>query len=292
MTPRTGREALDDAQRALEQAGIDGAQADARILLAFALDVPLNRVDTRLRDPLPPTAAGKLTAMTRERASRRPLAYITGETEFVGFTFRCDERALVPRPETEILIETVLPSLAPPAPPPTVIDVGTGTGCIGLSLAKLVPGSRIILSDISTDALALAEENAAVLGVLDRVEFLSGAYLDPVRDAGLCEEIDCLVSNPPYVPAADAECLMPEVAEHEPRGAWLGEGPDGTDAYARLIEQAASELACLRLVAFEVGIGQAQTVGALCSAAWPGWEVSITEDLSGIERIVTAEQPR
>ena len=270
MTPRTAREALDDAQHALERAGVDGARADARILLSAALAMPLNRIDTCLRDPLPPAADEKLTSMTRERAARRPLAYVTGETEFLGFAFRCDERALVPRPETEILIETVLPSLAPPAPPPTVIDVGTGTGCIGLSLAKLVPGSRIIVSDISTDALALANENATALGVLDRVEFLSGAYLDPARDAGLCEEIDCLVSNPPYIPVADVDSLMPEVAEHEPRGAWLGEGQDGTDAYARLIEQAAVDLTRLRLAAFEVGIGQAQIVGALCSAAWPG----------------------
>ena len=286
---KAAREALEEAVRTLELHGVDTPRADARILLSSLLDTPLSRLDLELGSPLPSDQYEAFCAAVRRRMEREPLAYITGDTEFMGLRFRCDPRALVPRPETEVLVEQVLERLEAQTTPAVVLDLGTGCGAIGLSLGALLRDIRVLLTDVSDQAIAVARENAQALGLADRVALVQGADLTPVCQAGLAEEITCLVSNPPYVPARDLPELPPEVALHEPREAWLGAGDDGLGFYERVIPQAAAALPGLSLVALEVGIDQARRVMQICSAAWPSFGTVIVNDLSGIERVVIAE---
>jgi len=284
------RHALNQAARELDRAGVDCPLPEARVLLAHALDVPLSRLDLLLKEPMSTEAADRYQGLVIARAARRPLAYITGETEFMGLRFRCDERALVPRPETEILVEAVLDRLRARDPAAIILDVGAGTGVIGLSLAVLLPGARAILTDISREALALSPENAEALNVTARVQFLCGPGLEPALRAGLAEDITCVVSNPPYIAPAHVPSLPPEVALHEPQSAWLGEGETGLGVYERLIPQCAHRLPNLNLIAFEVGLGQAVAVGRLCEQAWPPFHTRIVKDLSGLDRVVLVER--
>jgi len=285
----TGHLLLRDATDRLAGAGIPDALPEARLLLASALRVPLSRLDLHLADPTAPDAAERIGRLVHERATRRPLAYVVGHTEFMGLRFRCDPRALVPRPETEVLVAEVHRRLAQVDEPGLLLDVGTGTGAIGLSLAALVPRLRVVLTDVSPGALALAEGNAASLGVTGRARLLQGRDLDPVAEAGVASEVRCLVSNPPYIPPRDVPGLPPEVALHEPSIAWEGDGEEGTGFYERIVPQCPARLPGLRLVAFEVGLGQAERVGLLCRDAWPDWTVSVTKDLNGIDRVAIAE---
>lgn len=286
---RTVREALEGATDTLRRHRIESPRTDARVLLAELLGVPLTRLDLSLEAPLPPDTASAFGAAVRRRASREPLAYITGDTEFMGLRFLCDRRALVPRPETEVLTEQVLRWLRQYGRPVTLLDLGAGCGAIGLSLAALWRDLRVVLTDASGDALALARENADRLGVAARVRVLRGADLEPVWRSALAEEIVCLASNPPYVAPGDVPELPPEVALHEPREAWLGEGEHGIGFYERVIPECAARLSSLVLAAFEVGIGQADRVKSFCAAAWPSSRVTVVRDLSGIGRVVIAE---
>lgn len=289
--PKTAREALEEAADTLRRSGVDGPRADARILLASLLEVPLSRLDLSLDRPLPPDIDSAFGAAVRRRANREPLAYITGDTEFMGLRFLCDARALVPRPETEVLTEQVLHRLKEHRRTATLLDLGAGCGAIGLSLAVMLPDLRVVLTDVSEETLALVRENADRLGIAGRVRLLQGADLEPVCRTSLAEEIACLVSNPPYVAPRDVPELPPEVALHEPREAWLGEGEDGTGFYQRVVPECARCLPNLMLAAFEVGIGQAEQVRSVCAAGWPSYRVTVVRDLSGIERVVIAETP-
>jgi release factor glutamine methyltransferase len=288
----TGHSALKRAVRELGLAGIEDARAEARIVLAHALGVALSQLDLHLRDPLPPEVAQSLATLVRERASRRPLAYVLGETEFMGLRFKCDERALAPRPETEVLVEEVEKRVARDARGHVLLDVGAGAGAIGLSLAVRLPGLRVILTDVSADALALAKQNAELLGIADRVRWLEGPGLTPVVEAALGAEITVLASNPPYIAPRDVPGLPPEVALHEPELAWRGEGEEGLACHQGIVSQGRALLPILRLVAFEVGLGQAPAVAELCRGAWPSFAVSIVRDLSGIDRVVLGEAAR
>jgi release factor glutamine methyltransferase len=289
--PKRVREVLAGAVATLRPAGVDSPQTDARVIMASVLGVPLSRLDLSLDTPLSADTHSAFRARVQRRAKREPLAYVTGDTEFMGLPFLCDARALVPRPETEVLVEQVLERLQAHGRPGTVLDLAAGSGAIGLSLAALLPDSRVVLTDVSERALALARENATRLKVEDRVRLLPGEYLKPVCRAGLAEEITCLVSNPPYVAAREVPQLPPEVALYEPREAWFGEDEDGAGFYRRVAPDCARRLPNLVLAAFEVGRGQARTVAGICAASWPAYGMSVVRDLSGIERVVIAEAP-
>ncbi|MBM3499105.1 MAG: peptide chain release factor N(5)-glutamine methyltransferase, partial [Armatimonadetes bacterium] len=242
---RPSREALQAAARRLAEAGVESPLTEARLLLAHVLEVPLTRLDLHLASPLEPAPTARFEALVAQRAARRPLAHLTGETEFMGLRFRCDARALIPRPDSEVLVEAVVEAQRA-APTPCVLDLGTGTGCLGLSLAVLLPEARVVLTDVSSEALALARENAEALGVTDRAAFLEGRDLEPVLAAGLAEDITAVVSNPPYIAPGDVPTLPPEVAEHEPPLAWRGEGEAGLGAYEQMIPQCADSLPNVR----------------------------------------------
>jgi release factor glutamine methyltransferase len=267
------REALDSAVVALQAAGVDTPRLDAEVLLAHALGVDrLALVTDRERRVEGPAVRTFQDAVRRRSVRREPVAYITGTKGFRHIDLRVDARVLIPRPETETLVEAALhlPRGA------RVVDVGTGSGAVALALKDERPDLDVIATDTSADALAVARANAARLG-LD-VAFVEGDLLDGVGD------VDAVVSNPPYV--ADSDTLQPEIAKHEPAVA-LYAGPEGLHVIRRLVAQAAASTA--RFVALEVGMGQAAEVGEVVRAAGFA-DIETRRDLAGIERVVAGRR--
>ncbi len=291
----TVRGALRETQETLAAARIRAPQAEARLLLAHALGDTPGHLPTRLASPLEPGVETELGRMVARRIAGEPLAYITGETEFMGLRFKCDARALVPRPDTEIMVEVVLEKIAA-APglsardPLLIVDLGTGTGCIAVSLAHRLPRARVIATDISCEALELAAENAALNGVQERVQLLCGAYLEPLVSAELAAEIRVLVSNPPYVSDSQFSLVEPEVSRHEP-GVAIHGGVSGLDFYEQMLPQILATLPACERVVLEFGFAQEEAVAALVTTHLPGWRIELRRDLSGIERVLCAARP-
>ena len=264
----TVRDALDSALIALTAAGCETPRLDAEVLLAAAMGVERAAL---IADPgrgLEPEAARAFSDAARRRAQREPVAYILGRKGFRRLELAVDPRVLIPRPETEHVVEAAL-ELPQGA---RVVDVGTGSGAIALALADERPDLRVTATELSPGALAVARANAARLG-LD-VELLEGDLLEPVSGP-----VDAVVSNPPYVRAG--ERLAPEIARYEPAAA-LYAGPDGLDAYRRLIPAAREA----RFIALEVGAGQAKDVAAMLD----GYAIEVVRDLAGIERVVVGRR--
>jgi release factor glutamine methyltransferase len=267
------REALDSAVVALSAAGVDTPRLDAEVLLAHALGVDrLVLVTDRDRRVEGPAVRMFQDAVRRRSVAREPVAYITGVKGFRRIDLHVDGRVLIPRPETETLVEAAL-DLPHGA---RVVDVGTGSGAVALALKDERPDLDVIATDTSADALAVARANAQRLGL--EVRFVAGDLLD---GAG---HVDAIVSNPPYV--EDGAPLQPEIARHEPPGA-LYAGADGLVVIRRLVEQAAASPA--RFVALEVGMGQAGAVADVLRAG--GFAVvDVHPDLAGIERVVAGRR--
>jgi release factor glutamine methyltransferase len=276
VTARRGvpvREALDSAVVALSAAGVDTPRLDAEVLLAHALGVDrLTLVTDRERRVEGPAVRAFQDAVRRRSVAREPVAYITGVKGFRHIDLAVDARVLIPRPETETLVEAALdlPRNS------RVADVGTGSGAVALALKDERPDLDVIGTDTSADALAVARANATRLG-LD-VAFVEGDLLD---GAGA---VDAVVSNPPYV--EDGAPLQPEIVRHEPAVA-LFAGADGLTVIRRLVAQAAASPA--RFVALEVGMGQASDVADVLRGAGFG-EIVTRRDLAGIERVVAGRR--
>jgi release factor glutamine methyltransferase len=267
------REALDSAVVALSAAGVDTPRLDAEVLLAHALGVDrLALVTDGRRRVEGPAVRVFQDAVRRRSVGREPVAYITGVKGFRHLDVHVDGRVLIPRPETETLVEAAL-DLPRGA---RVADVGTGSGAVALALKDERPDLDVVATDTSADALAVARANAARLG-LD-VAFLEGDLLDGAGD------VDAVVSNPPYV--EDGAPLAPEIARHEPPVA-LYAGADGLTVIRRLVVAAAASPA--RFVALEVGMGQAADVAGVLRAAGFG-AVGTRRDLAGIERVVAGRR--
>jgi release factor glutamine methyltransferase len=237
-------------------------------------------------EQLDPDAAQRYRDLVTERAARRPLQHLTGTQAFWRHEFLVTPDVLIPRPETEVLVEAALRVLEGHASP-VIVDVGTGSGCIALSLAAERPDAAVFATDSSGPALAVARRNADRLGLAGRVTFLEGDLLAPVADrAGT---IDLVASNPPYVDPADLPGLAPEVRDHEPRQALVAPG-HVLSAYERLVPGAARALAPGGWLLLEVGQGQADAVSHVTRAA--GLDVAeVRPDLQGILRIVVARAP-
>jgi release factor glutamine methyltransferase len=266
------RDALDSAVIALTAAGCDSPRLDAELLLAHVLRVGRAALIADPERGLEPDEARAFQDLAARRRAREPVAYILGTKGFRTIELAVDPRVLVPRPETEHVVEAAL-GLPEGA---RVADVGTGSGAIALALKAERPDLHVVATDVSAGALAVARANAERLG-LD-VEFLHGDLLDPV--AG---ELGAVLSNPPYVATADP--LPPDVRLHEP-GEALDGGPDGLDVIRRLVAAARG----VPLIALEVGAGQAPEVGELMrSAGWP--QIEAVRDLAGMERVVVGRTP-
>ncbi|MEZ5078710.1 MAG: peptide chain release factor N(5)-glutamine methyltransferase [Solirubrobacterales bacterium] len=271
-------EALNAATDAMRAAGVEDPRLDAELLLAAAAGVERAALIADPGAALAPAAGRRFGEMVRRRLRREPVAYILGRRGFRNLELAVDPRALVPRPETELLVEAAL-ELAPR----TALDVGTGSGAIALALAAELPSCELTATDTSAAALAVARGNAERLGLAGRVRFLTGTL--PRREAVPAGGFDLLLANLPYVAEPDWASLQPEVTEWEPREALLA-GPDGLDAYRALL---GAELAggLARALALEIGDGQGEGVAALARAAGFA-EIEVRRDLAGLERLVIA----
>jgi len=269
---------------ALTEASATIARRDAVTMLAHLLESDRAWLLAHPEEELTAAQLRALVAMTERRAEREPLQYITGVQEFFGLSLRITPATLIPRPETEHLVEAVLAWAAAQmseSPKLKVLDVGTGSGAIAIALAKSLPDAEIVACDVSTAALAVARGNAERLGA--RVRFVESDLLAAFAEYPL---FDVIAANPPYVPDLDGALLQAEVRDHEPHIALFG-GADGLDLYRRLIPQAQAALRAGGLLAMELGFGQSEPLAALLG----GWkDVRFVEDYAGIPRIVLAER--
>ncbi|NMD99739.1 peptide chain release factor N(5)-glutamine methyltransferase [Selenomonas bovis] len=264
-----------------KQKNIESPRLDAEVLLSHILGRERIYLYVHFDEPLEPTELARYREAIKQRVQRVPVAYIIGEKEFMGLTFRVTADTLVPRPDTEILVQAAVERLRAHGEAPRFADIGTGSGAICLSVLHFLPKAQADTVDISPAARAVAEENAAALEVADRVTFHTGDLLAPL--AGQC--YDAILSNPPYIPDGDIAALAPEVRLKEPRTALAG-GKDGLDFYRRLTADAPANLKDGGFLAVEVGIHQAAPVAALAVPAFSRTE--ILKDYAGIERVVIA----
>lgn len=268
----------------------DRARLDAEVLLLHVARLNRAALFARWKDEVNAEDAAQYQTLIRRRLAGEPIQYITGETEFYGLPFHVTRDVLIPRPETEHLVEKALElarNLGAPGLAETwegrILDIGTGSCAIAVALAHHLPHARITATDVSTSALSLAEKNAKRNGVA--IRFLHGDLLAPV----IGEHFDLIVSNPPYVPAADRDTLAVEVRDYEPAQA-LFAGDDGLEVYRRLIPAAFHSLAHGGFLALEIGYGQSPAVQALLSSA--GFhQIETTADLQGIPRVLASLRP-
>lgn len=276
---------LADARHRLRDAGIpaDEAALDARLLAQHVLGWDASTLLTRAADVAPAQFPGRFEALIGRRLRREPLAYIVGTKEFWDLSFEVSTGALIPRPETELLVEATLELFPQPDAPFRMADVCTGSGCVAVSVASVRPHARITATDTSLDALRVAERNVSRHRMADRVKCLRADLLEGIGDS-----FDLILANPPYVPEGDRRQLQPEVSNFEPAEA-LFAGPEGLDVIARLIQQSAVRLVRGGHLVFEFGAGQEPAIRQLISQA-PGLTVvSVKRDLQGIPRVVISK---
>jgi release factor glutamine methyltransferase len=311
------RAALKEGMAQLRAAQIPSHTLAAELLLMHALERDRAWMYGHPEESLDPAAAEKFRALIARRAAGEPVQYLTGKQEFWGLEFEVTPAVLIPRPETEHVMEVALARLGERgikihmdtgAPRETlrVADVGTGSGCLAVALAWELPHAEVVATDISEPALEVARRNAARHGVAERVHFLQRdlltglAQTDPsgvvARHAMAASTqngplFDLIVSNPPYIARNEAEQLQREVRDHEPHAALFG-GPTGTEMYQRLIDQARDQLRDRGILVLELGHDSAERVRGIFDAQ-PAWtKVAITMDLAGIPRVLAAERAR
>jgi release factor glutamine methyltransferase len=278
----------------LRNANVPSYTLAAELLLLHVLGRDRAWLYAHPEEVLPGLDAHRFLSLILRRASGEPTQYITGKQEFWGLEFEVTPDVLIPRPETEHVIEVALDRLAlreiRAGRKPTlagdgleIVDVGTGSGCIAIALAKELPGARVVGTDISDAALAVARRNAARNGFADRIAFLNSSLL-----GGAGVECELVVSNPPYIGRKEKETLMREVRDHEPELALYG-GEEGYEFYAGLIAQASETLKPGGLLVLELGHDSLPAVQPLLDL--PHWtNVGVTKDLAGIDRVIAAEK--
>jgi release factor glutamine methyltransferase len=261
--------------------GIESPRLNAELLVGHALGLPRMRLYIEFERPLSDSELAAIREFVRRRGKREPLQHIVGSTEFFGLRLKSDRRALIPRPETELLVETVASRLDPP--PARVLDLGTGGGAIALALATKFPGVRVTAVDSSREALSLAAENAEATGLAGRVTLLESDWFGAIPPG---ETFDLIVSNPPYLSRDETAATSPEVHDHEPDGA-LTSGDGGFTDIGRIAEGSAAFLAPGGLLAIETGTGHHARLLALLGTS--GFTRSESHrDLTGRDRFVLA----
>lgn len=265
------------------RAGIDAAELDARILAQVAFGMDRLTLVNRERDKPGPEQLKALETLAARRLKGEPVSRIVGEKDFWGLSFRLNDATLVPRPETEMLVQRGL-EIVGPLDHPRILDLGTGTGCIPIAMLTEFSDMSAVAVDLSRDALDMARFNATRHGVSDRFETRQGSWFDPVAPG---ERFDLIVSNPPYIESAVIETLMVEVREHDPRLALDG-GPDGLRPYRAIAREAAAHLRREGVVLLEIGTGQGSDVTDIFAEM--GFKsIELEYDLAGYERMVVAK---
>ena len=262
--------------------GVENPRLDAEVLLCAVLKCERITLYVDFERPLSETELAQFKQYVVRRAAHEPLAYILGEKAFMRNMFKVTPDTLVPRPETELLVESIVMAAEAVGGDVKILDIGTGSGAIIVSLLDYLPQAKGVGVDISVGALTVAKENAVAIGIAERVGFLRS---DVYSALPLDKKFDIIVSNPPYIPAADIAGLAKDV-QNEPIGALDG-GEDGLDFYRRITKEAPLHMVEDGLLAFEIGIYQGEAVAEMCKAAGFG-AVAIRKDYAGIERMVFA----
>jgi len=266
-------EVIAEARQMLEQAGIESAEQEVFWIVEHVLCLATHHVVADRDRLLSQVERSTVRELIKRRVGREPLQYILGTQEFCGLEFEVNPAVLIPRPETELLVEYVAQRI-PLDRQATVVDVCTGSGCIAVAIARLRPRARVIASDLSNPSLDVARRNAAHHAVSERITWLEGDLLGSLAEQGLEGCIDVIVSNPPYIAEADWAFLQPEVRLFEPRGALVA-GPQGTELHERLLQEASRYLIPGGALIMEIGAGQARTmrriVDQISGIGFTGW---------------------
>jgi release factor glutamine methyltransferase len=261
--------------------GIESPRLNAELLVGHALGLARMRLYLEFERPVSEPELATIRELVRRRGRREPLQYVIGSVEFSGLRLKADSRALIPRPETELLIETVVSRF--PVPPARILDLGTGSGAIALALAKAFPQAAVCAVDASAPALSLAAENAAATGLSGRVQFTQSSWFAALEGGTL---FDLIISNPPYLSQAEVAEAAPEVRDHEPAGA-LASGSDGFADIGEIIARSPGFLSAGGLLAVETGIGHHARASECATAAGYSRTESV-QDLTGRDRIFLA----
>lgn len=265
--------------------GIDNPRLDAEVLVAHVLGIDRTRVIIDAERPLDPAELALLRELVKRRRAREPIAYLRGEREFYGLRFHVDARVLIPRPDTEALVDVALARTAHVSLSMRQLDLCTGSGCVAIAMAKQRPTAKVLASDLSDDALAVARDNAYRLGAYNVAFARSDLFESVPREA----RFDVVTANPPYIPRGDLAGLMPDVRDFEPRLALDG-GDDGLDTIRRIVRDAPAFLEPGGVLAMEVGAGEAPAVRELLEGR--GYrDVAVDRDYAKIERVVSGLRP-
>ena len=278
----TRKEIRAETARRLREAGIEEYEYETWVLLEWKLGVDRAEYFMDPDAEVPQEQWNDLDAALRKRERRIPLQYLMGSCEFMGYSFAVDERVLIPRQDTECLVELAVEQMRRSPEPCRVLDLCTGSGCIGVSVKLLCPQAQVVLSDVSEGALAVAGENARRLGA--PAELVQGDLFENVQGT-----FDYILSNPPYIPSKVIDGLMPEVRDHEPRLALDGT-EDGLHFYRRIVREATKRLRPGGRLLFEIGQEQGEALLSLLQEA--GYEeTAIRQDLAGLDRIAVGRWP-
>jgi len=281
-------EVIVEARQMLEQAGIESAGQESFWIVEHVLRLPAHHVIADRDRLLSHAELLAARGLIRRRVGREPLQYILGDQEFCGLEFAVNQAVLIPRPETELLVEYVAQRI-PVDRQATIIDVCTGSGCIAVAIARLRPRARVIATDLSSPSLDVARQNATRHAVCERITWLEGDLLEPLVKLELEGTIDVIVSNPPYIAEADWAMLQPEVRLFEPRGALVA-GPQGTELHERLLREAGRYLSPGGALIMEIGAGQARAMRRIVDQI-PGYRFHrLVYDAAGLERVVIIER--
>ncbi len=294
-TPRAF-EAADWAAEVLDSSGIDDARVDAEVLLGFAMACDRAHLYAGFREKLDEAHWHRYQTLVQRRTKREPLAYIVGTKEFMSLEFEVNRDVMIPRPETELLAEFAIQFLrdtvrASTTMPHAVIDIGTGSGCVAVTIAKNVPEAVVYASDISGAALTVAERNAQRHGVAKRMQFRCGDLYDAFAEDELYGKVSFIVSNPPYISRAELDELQPEIRRFEPEFACFG-GDDGLLFHRKLVDGGAPFLADSGMICLEVGYQQAERVREIVSSDGRYIVADTLIDAAGIDRVVVARVKR
>lgn len=282
-------EAINNGAAILSATGITNARLDVEVLLAHIIRKDRVWLITHRNDALDDKDRRDYDDAIRRRSKREPLQHILGSQEFWGLEFTVTPDVLIPRPETELVVESALALIMDRSAPLTIVDLCTGSGCIAISLAKELIAAHVIAIDSSEQALAMARENARRHAVSDRIRYLEGDLFGPLRELDFRGRIDIIASNPPYIRSGDLNTLQPEVRDFEPEMALIS-GNEGTELAIKIIRNATEYLKKNGALIMEMGQDQAAALTRVAEATGAYSKLEILKDLAGIDRVIVAQK--